>query len=345
VTVDNADKPGHSVTVSAGTENITLIYANNLDSIVFPTVVNNSGTATLTKKYFMCESEVTNALFAEVYQWAYANGRFSTTVTDPNGLDSTTAKHGAQELIKLSDSGCRIGYSGVAFSVDTGYESHPVSFVSWFGAVMFCNWLTEMRDGNTDKVVYTGIDTTWEAAETVEDASQTGYRLPSTDEWEFAARYVGKNPGGRTDLVSAGINGGSSSLTAGYYWIPGNYASGADTYYNSVLDTDPANGIVDGKDANDLVSVYSYYYNGGWIATGVTGTAAVKSKASNHLGIYDMSGNLMEYCFTQGSPVTYRMIKGGTWNHTAYFLQIGYESYIPATNEASYYGFRIIRTQ
>lgn len=33
---------------------------------------------------------------------------------------------------------------------------------------MFCNWLTEMRDGNTNKAVYTGIGETWKEANVYE---------------------------------------------------------------------------------------------------------------------------------------------------------------------------------
>ena len=107
----------------------------------------------------MAETEVTNAVVAAVFQWAYDNGRFSATVSDPNGLDTTTAKHGGQQLLDLDDTDCRVDYDGSgSFTAESGYENNPVTNITWYGAVMFCNWLTEMRDGNADNVVYEWVD-------------------------------------------------------------------------------------------------------------------------------------------------------------------------------------------
>lgn len=235
VTFDNTDTPGDVVSITVGSETVKMIYANNRTSITFPfspegTLVNHNP-ATLTRKFFMSGTQVTNALMAEVLQWAYNNGKFSTTVGDHNGLDETTAKHGGQELLELDAPDIKINYSGGSFTVDAGYKNHPVVCVTWYGAIMFCNWLTEMRDGNTSNLVYTGIDATWEHDETVEDAAKNGYRLPSSQEWEYAARYIGTTVPTKgtlaTEYVAQNVNSGHATLTAGYYWTPAGYASGA----------------------------------------------------------------------------------------------------------------------
>jgi formylglycine-generating enzyme required for sulfatase activity len=300
-------------TVTLSSESLNMIYANDSSSISFPTGTDDSGEATLTTKFWIAETEVTNAVMAEVLQWAYDNGRFSTTVGDPNGLDTTTAKHGGQHLLALDDSNCRVDYDGSGtFSAESGYENNPVTNITWYGAVMFCNWLTEMRDGNTDNVVYTDIDTDWVDDETTENISRNGYRLPSSDEWEYTARYRGAD---------------STNTVSGYsnpYYTKGNSASGAYTYYNDESDVNPANGVVDNKDANDEVAVYGYYYDGGWVSKGTSDEAEVKSLgagSANALGLYDMSGNVWEWCFTESG--TLRIYRSGSWGLSANDLQVG----------------------
>jgi sulfatase modifying factor 1 len=326
-TFDSADIPGDTVSVTAGSVSFDMIYANNQSSITFPTGTDDKGTATLTRKFFMAETEVTNALMAEVLQWAYDNGWFSATAGDHNGLNSTTVKYGGQQLLDLDDVNIKINYGSGSFTVDSGYENHPVVCVTWYGAIMFCNWLTEMTDGNTDNLVYSGIDTTWDHTETVENPSKTGYRLPSMDEWEFAARYTGQTVPTDEDLASEYVakshNGGSISLTAGYYWIPSDYASGA---------------IKDFTNATETNSVA--WYNG----TPPAGELkAVAGKVKNKLGIYDMSGNVGEWCFTLNGAN--RVERGGSWSIGGGGIRVGYWNDEDPSLENYNLGIRLARTQ
>lgn len=66
-----------------------------------------------------------------------------------------------------------------------------------------------IRDSSTANIATTLIDS---AIQT----NNNGYRLPTSMEWEMAARW-------KNDTVST--NG--SKLVGGRYWTPGNYASGA----------------------------------------------------------------------------------------------------------------------
>ncbi len=331
---------GNTAVVTLGTpsKTFTMVYANDRSSITFPISVfgdtdfTESSTATITRKFWIGQTELTCATVAAVYQWAYNNGRFSTTASAHNRVSTTTVKYGSQELINLDysvSSGytCRIKYSAGVFSVESGYENYPADCMTWYGCVMFCNWLTEMRDGSTDNVVYTGIDTSWDDDETVTNADRNGYRIQTFNEWTYSAKYLGTSVPTEGDLaseyVARDVNGGSSSLTAGYYWLPGDYASGA------VYD-------VTNEAACRAVAVYYYGQN-------TPEMCAVKSLAPNSLGLYDMCGNTYEITSDNYSSGWKYMLGSNNCNSAASLMVGSYYMNTPDYANQDY-GFRICRT-
>ncbi len=106
----------------------------------------------------------------------------------------------------INGGAARINYSGSSFSVDRGFDNHPVSFVSWYGATAFCNYY--------------------------------GYRLPTEWEWQAVADYDGSftygcgtsinksianycestHPDGTTVVGSFGSYGYGLSDMAGNVW-------------------------------------------------------------------------------------------------------------------------------
>lgn len=108
--------------------------------------------------YKIGKYEITNAQFAAVLNWALEKGYLK---------DS----EGARFSCKMRD-----GYS---------MADHPLSLVTWYGSVAFCNWLSEMLDLTPCYDLSTWKLTT---------PFPNGYRLPTEAEWERVAAWDPERP-------------------------------------------------------------------------------------------------------------------------------------------------------
>ena len=74
------------------------------------------------------------------------------------------------------------------------------------------------------------------------------------------------------------------------------------------------------------------------------GTKAVGTKVANELGIYDMSGNLGEWCQDFEYIPPYPYFRGGGWNRTAFYCSVSKITYTDdAADRSLNLGFRLTR--
>jgi hypothetical protein len=120
----------------------------------------------------MSTYETTNAQYCQFLNAALASGDITVNGNDAIGSNGSNSGidyvdelyYDGDGLGQTSDGAinggaARIYYSEGIFSVDSGFEDHPVTYVTWFGAMAFCNYY--------------------------------GFRLPTEWEWQAVADYDG----------------------------------------------------------------------------------------------------------------------------------------------------------
>jgi formylglycine-generating enzyme required for sulfatase activity len=80
-------------------------------------------------------------------------------------------------LLNLNSDFCMIEYNNGILTPVTGMEDYPVVGISWYGAAVYCNILSEMN----------GYEKCYDLADFSCDLTKNGFRLPTEAEWEFAA--------------------------------------------------------------------------------------------------------------------------------------------------------------
>ncbi len=244
-------------------------------------------------------------------------------------------------------------------------SDYPCVSLSWYGCVMLCNWMTEMYSDSEDNMVYyvDPYDEDWLPEDFTADYTRRGFRLPRSMEWECAARYIG---------VVQPEGSGYYTEVDGFYWTNGLCPSGGinnvDNYTDSnpnIPDyTDPVLNVgwyllnSHELDSEGHSSSHLVFHGGGGERDEngtlteanpgghIVGSCRVGMKAPNALGIYDMSGNIWEYCFETypdtavgtGHDIIRR---GGGFTSHYFFLYVGRILNHPPENFGVTNGFRL----
>jgi len=146
-------------------------------------------------------------------------------------------------------------------------DNHPVIFVSWYDAVAYCNWLST-KEGLEPG--YSG-----EGDNIICNFEANGYRLPTEAEYKYAARCRGKD----------------------YKYAWGN----GEPYINDVKATNIRDEAALRGWGEEAVKNYWQGYDDEYLCTSPVGTFA-----PNEQGIYDMSGNVYEWCWDWYSEDYYK---------------------------------------
>ena len=197
--------------------------------------------------------------------------------------DKGNQEEGGSSWVKLEGKykgvTCGVRMNSGGYECIRGLETHPMVYVSWYGAKAYCEWLS----------IQTGED----------------FRLPSEAEWEYAAR------------------GGNASN--GFPYAGGHKLKEVGWYSKNSPDQ----------------------------------TSPVGLKQPNELGLYDMSGNVREWCADhwhsnyEGAPTdgsarvtegtSRRVVRGGSWYSVVNRCRVSIRNWDYAGFRYVNVGFRVAR--
>ncbi|MEC0134244.1 MULTISPECIES: formylglycine-generating enzyme family protein [Paenibacillus] len=197
-------------------------------------------------------------------------------------------------------------------------DNLPVEMVNWYDVIDYCN-KRSIKEGLKP---YYNIDKNKKDPNNKSDndtlkwtvtlnAGANGYRLPTEAEWEYAA--------------------GGGQLSKSYTYSGSNKADEVAWYWQNAGEK---------------------FLSGDWnwpiIENNHNKTKSIGGKKPNELGLYDMSGNVREWCWNWYGDIdsksgSFRVVKGGGWIGGINNNEISFRGKFEANGMGPDQGFRVIR--
>jgi len=236
--------------------------------------------------YEIMLANVTNSQFANFLNSAVKDGKI--TVNDTailayypgdeffGYIHEIEITEGNKLLMPINEPGMHIKYVNNQFIVDKGYKNHPVIMITWFGAKAYADYY--------------------------------GWRLPTENEWEKAARGTDK----RAYPWGNDINKQNANYFSSRHKI--------EKAIKNYARTTPV-GFFNGNKYGDFETV----------------------KSLSPYGLFDMAGNVWQWVVDDYPDIHYRFMRGGSYQNYDYNLRVWAKNSAGPDYYSIWTGFRCAR--